>query len=261
MKIKNVGKFVISYVDRHSSAILCGIACVGVVATAVLASDGTIKATEMLKKDGRYDELGGKIKEQDKEFCLGVLRDVVPCYAPCICVGTATICCMVGSSYISARRSAALAGAYLLSSKTLESYKQKTEELLGKVKADKISSAVKETELKTNPVEIDHVIDTREGKTLCFDRDSGRYFYSDIEKLKQAENEANKCLLEEGWMSLNDIYDRLMLPPIMLGEELGVDYQQSGLINIMFDAELTPDGTPCMTVDIPVTPKYIHYYG
>ncbi len=261
MNIGQIGKAFGGYIDRHSGTILCGAACVGVVATAVLASNGAIKAVERLKKDNRYDILKDKIKERDTAFCFEVAKDVMPYFIPCFCFGTVTICCMVGSSYINTKRSAAIASAYILSSKTLESYKKKTEELLGKTKADKISSEIKSEELKSNPVKIENVVDTRLGETLCFDRDSGRYFYSDIEKIKQSENEINKVLLEEGWVSLNDIYDRLMLPPIMLGEDLGVDYHQNGLLSIAYDAELTGEGVPCMTIDMPVTPKYCHYYG
>lgn len=49
---------------------------------------------------------------------------------------------------------------------------------------------------------------------------SGRYFKSDIEKLKRAANDLSRRMLDEGYISLNDFYYEIALPETKLGDEL-----------------------------------------
>ena len=93
------------------------------------------------------------------------------------------------------------------------------------------------------------------GNTLCYDSISGRYFKSDIEKIKKAENELNKKMLNEMYLSLNEFYDELGLRPTSLGNELGWNIDD-GLIDIHFSSQLSEDDQPCLVLDYCVAPRY-----
>jgi hypothetical protein len=90
---------------------------------------------------------------------------------------------------------------------------------------------------------------------LCYDAVSGRYFKSDIDKLKKAENILNRRLVEEMSISLNDFYYEIDLPEIDIGDDLGWNIDK-GYIELMFSAQLAEDGTPCLVVGFQVTPKW-----
>ena len=112
----------------------------------------------------------------------------------------------------------------------------------------------KET-LEKEPVENKEVIITAKGDTLCFDIVSGRYFKSDIDKLKKAENELNRQMRNEMYISLNEFYYEIGLESIKLGDSLGWNIDD-GYINLRFSSQLATDGTPCLVIDYEYGPKY-----
>ena len=128
-------------------------------------------------------------------------------------------------------------------------------ETLGQKKAEAVDDAVARDKLSKNPVESREVILTDKGSTLCYDVLSGRYFKSDIEKMRQTVNELNRRMLSEMYISLNDFYYELGLPSIGVGDSLGWCTDR-GLIELRFDAQLAADGTPCLVLDYAVAPKY-----
>ena len=96
---------------------------------------------------------------------------------------------------------------------------------------------------------------TGKGEVLCYDAISGRYFKSDVDKIRKAENILNKKLMNDMYCSLNDFYDLVGLPFTQLGFELGWNVNDS-LVEIEFSTQLSEDDIPCVVVDYSVTPKY-----
>lgn len=88
-----------------------------------------------------------------------------------------------------------------------------------------------------------------------FDIVSGRYFKSDIDKLKKAENELNRQMRNEMYISLNEFYYAIGLESIKLGDSLGWNIDD-GYINLRFSSQLATDGTPCLVIDYEYGPKY-----
>ena len=86
-------------------------------------------------------------------------------------------------------------------------------------------------------------------------RFSGRYFKSDIEKIKKAECELNRQMLDDMYVSLNDFYYEIGLDSVKLGDELGWNVD-SGYIDLSFSSQLASDGTPCLVIDYSVAPRY-----
>ena len=118
-----------------------------------------------------------------------------------------------------------------------------------------IREKVDKERLQQAPVSKNEVIVTSNDNTLCFDAISGRYFTSDIEKLKKAENELNKRMLSEMYISLNEFYNEIGLSGNDIGNNLGWNIDD-GLIDLHFSSQLADDGRPCVVVDYHIAPRY-----
>ena len=105
-------------------------------------------------------------------------------------------------------------------------------------------------------VESTAIVTTGYGDTLCYETLSGRYFYSDIEKIRAAVNRANKIILEESYISLNEFYDELDLGHTGIGDSIGWGVAHTGLINLNFSSQLTNNGTPCLVIGYDNIPVY-----
>jgi hypothetical protein len=84
---------------------------------------------------------------------------------------------------------------------------------------------------------------------------SGRYFKSDREVIKKAENELNRQMLSDTYVSLNEFYDLIGLNRITIGDDLGW-YVNDGYLKLQFSSHLANDGTPCLVIDYIVAPRY-----
>ena len=137
------------------------------------------------------------------------------CYIPAAAVGCASVACLIGASSVNIRRNAALATAYTLSESV--------------------------------------IIDR--GNTLCYDVLSGRYFKTDIDKIRKAANELNRQMRDEMYISLNEFYYAIGLDGIKVGEDLGWNID-TGYIELDFSSQLAKDDTPCLVIDYQVAPRY-----
>ena len=91
---------------------------------------------------------------------------------------------------------------------------------------------------------------------MCFDYMSGRYFESDIEAIRKAENELNKQMLHDlyGYASLNEFYDALGLDRVGMGDQLG--WNVNHLVDLSISSQISDDGRPCIVVGHDNAPKY-----
>lgn len=248
MNLSKWGKNLQTYLAEHSPAILTGLGIGGMFAAMGLAVWKTPKALRLMEE--RKDEL-----EAEKLSPAETVKTVWKCYLPAAALSVGSTVCLIAAHGENQRRNAALATAYALSESALKDYRDKVTETIGPKKAEAVESAVAKDKLDKNPVESREVILTEKGTTLCYDVLSGRYFQSDIEKMRQAVNELNRRMLSEMYISLNDFYYELGLPAIGIGDSLGWCTDR-GLIELRFDAQLATDGTPCLVLDYAVAPKY-----
>lgn len=248
MNVRKLFKDASILAKKHSPEILTGIGVAGMIATTVMAVKATPKAILLVNE--KEVDLGVEKLEP-----VEVVKATWKCYIPAAITGVASIACIIGASSVNMRRNAALATAYTISETALKEYKGKVLETIGEKKEQSIRDAIAKDRIEKNPVTNSEVIVTKHGDTLCYDSLSGRYFKSDIEKMRRVENEANKVLLNEGFVSLNDFYDLLGLDYIKIGDDLGWDFEK-GLISIQFSSQLASDGTPCIVLEFTVPPKY-----
>lgn len=237
------------FVSAKSPEILTGIGIAGMITTTVLAVRATPKAMSLIeeKKNEEWtDELSP----------LEIVKIAWKPYIPAIVTGATSVACIIGASSVNAKRNAALTAAYKLSETALTEYREKVVETIGEKKEQIVRDKVAEEQVKKNPVSKNEVIVTGNGKTLCFDPISGRYFMSSIEAIKRAENELNKQLIHDifGYVSLNDFYDELGLDRTIVGNDLGWNTDQ--LIDVSFSSQLNDNGEPSVVLDFLSTPKY-----
>ena len=90
---------------------------------------------------------------------------------------------------------------------------------------------------------------------MCYEEFSGRYFRSDIGKIKASINDLNRRMLSEMYISLNDLYSELGLDSTQSGRLLGWNIDK-GYIKPIFSAHLADDGTACLSLDFEEAPQY-----
>lgn len=240
------------FVSRRSPEILTGIGIAGMISTTVLAVKATPKAMELIEAKKREEWL-------DKLSPVEMVKVAWKPYIPAIVTCVTSTACLIGASSVSARRNAALATAYKLSETALTEYREKVIETIGEKKERTVRDKVAEERVKKNPVSKNEVIITGNGKTLCFDPISGRYFMCSIETIKRAENTLNKQMLHDisGYVSLNEFYDEIGLDHTSVGDDLGWNTDQ--IIDIDFSSQLNDTGEPSVVLDYLVAPKYDFY--
>lgn len=242
--VKNVQTEVL----KHSPEILTGIGIAGMITTTILAVKVTPKALILMEERKRDLEM-------EKLTPIEIIKTTWKCYIPAVITGTVSIGCLIGASSVNARRNAALATAYKLSETALSEYRDKVVETIGEKKEQTIQEKIDKDHVDKNPVSKSEVIITEKGNTLCYDSISGRYFKSDIEKIKKAVNELNRKMTYDIYVSLSEFYDELDLDHTLLSDDLGWSIDD-GLIDVSFSSQIADDGTPCIVINYAIAPKY-----
>lgn len=235
---------------KHSPEILTGIGIAGMVTATVLAVKATPKAMKLL-------ESKKQAQKTEKLTVAETVKTAWVCYIPTAITLTISVSCIIGAATVHSRRGAALAAAYTLSETARKEYGDKVIELFGQNKDREVKDAVAKDKIDNHPVRSSEIIITGHGDTLCYDVLSGRYFKSDIEKLKRIENELNHAMINGGemYISLNDFYYAVGLSNIQIGDDLGWNVS-SDLMCLDFSSQLTGDGVPCLVVGYRTPPHY-----
>lgn len=250
---------------KHSPEILTGFGIAGMVTTTVLAVKATPRAlllienkkreqNRILREEALAQQKDG-IPIPDRLKPTDVIKTAWKPYIPAVITGTVSIACLIGANSVNVRRNAALTAAYTLSESALKDYRGKVVETIGEKKEQTIRDAVAKEKIEKDPVNSKEVIITGKGETLCYDAISGRYFMSDIDKIKKVENLLNRNLRDEMYVSLNDFYYEIGLPGIKLGDDLGWSMER-GYIDLAFSSQLAEDGRPCLVIDYLYAPRY-----
>lgn len=249
----NISKILKSFryeLGKHSPEILTGIGIAGMITTTVMAVRATPKALDLLSEVRENTE-----GEDKKTVTKEIVTKVYPVYIPATLTACFSIACLIGASSVNVRRNAALATAYTLSENALKEYQNKVVETIGDKKEQSIRDAIAKDTIQKNPVTNTEVIITAKGDTICYDSHSDRYFTSDIDKLRRIENEFNKRLMNEMYISLNELYYEMGLRSTEEGDELGFNID-NGFINFNFSAQITDDDRPCIVVSYQIGTKY-----
>jgi Family of unknown function (DUF6353) len=241
---------------NNSTTFLSGAAIAGVVGTAILAiraTPGAVRTIQSARDRKLFHSMSEEERESDGVHVLPDLtivetvKETWRIYLPTAVAGVATIACIAGANAIGLRRNAAMLGAYTLVDGAFREYKDKVIEQIGEAKERKVQDAVAIEQMTKNPPVSSQVIFSGKGETLFYDSLTGRYFKSDQETIRQAENEINRRILtSDMWASLNDFYSLVGLPHTELGDEMGFNVDH--MVNLVFTAHLAEGGEPSICV-------------
>lgn len=246
-------------VKANSPLILTSVASAGVLATAVASVRSSLEADKKLRdveESLHVDAEGTPYVVVDELEFKERFKLVWMNYIPPVAIGAATIACVIGAHQSNARRNAALVTAYTLADNALKEYKDKVVETFGENKERKVVDAIAQDRVTANPPS-SQVIITGGGDVLCYESLSGRYFRSDMESMRKAQNDFNSFLLSDMYSSLNAFWELLHIPATQMGEELGWNCDVQ--LDLQFSTIMSEDNKPAICLGYNVTPKPDYY--
>lgn len=259
-------------ISRRSPEIWTGFGIAGMCATVVLAVKATPKALRLIEeetasKNARLvedteEESENASKPAVKLTTIETIKVAWKPYVPAVVTGVFSISCLIGASSKYARRNAALAMACSVSETALSEFKEKAIETVGEKNVGEIQDRIMKDKVEADPVSKKEVIIVGKESTLCYDVFGGRYFKSDIETIRKAENRLNARMVNgENYVSLNDFYNELGLSNTEMGYTIGWRVDK-GLIDVSPSYQAADNGDPCLAIGFitPPTHDYDRYY-
>jgi len=232
----------------NSPAILTALAVAGTATTAYLTGRASFKAAQLL------DDHETRVI-RDNEEPLTTKEKVYftwSLFIPPAVAGTATIAAIILANRIGARRAAALLAAYAISERAYEEYKDKIIDKIGARKESTYRDEIAQDRVTRHPPPSDLIWDEETNSVLCCDLFTGRYFFSDMESLRRAQNDINYEINNSYYASLTDFYERVGLDKTSMSDDFG--WNADKLLELHFSTALTPSGRPCLTFDFKVMP-------
>lgn len=235
--------------SKHSPAMLSVIGGVGVVATAVLASQETLRVKEVIEPHVENLELiSATLEDESKQYSdqdalhdrtviytrLG--RDLLKLYAPALVVGVLTIASIAASHRISAKRIAGLTAAYGALDQSYRRYRGRVEQALGEEGMKELDTKIREqakkdiAERRKPDADISEIGDSifdlagASQYAVLYDENAATWNKNrnlSTSILRAQENYANDLLNCRGYVMLNEVYAGLGLPQTSAGAVVG----------------------------------------
>lgn len=236
--------------SKHSPEILIGFGVAGFVTATVLAVKATPKAMQLLDEAKKENDV-------DKLPPLEVVKVAWKPYIPAAVTGVVSIACVIGANSVNAKRNAALATAYQLSTAALNEYKDKVIETIGEKKEQSIREKISKDRIEKNPVSNNTVYVTGDGDSLFLEPISKRYFKSDIERVRSVINTLNETMYNDpfGNISLSDFYDDIGLERTDISNDIGWNIE-NGSIKVEFHPAMSDNGKPCLALYYTTAPNW-----
>ena len=264
-KLTNFFKSTRRFLGKHSPEILTGIGVTGMITTTVLAVKATPKALELIEdeKNRQNSELQAEAianNWEEREYIeklkpIEVIKVAWKPYIPAAALGIASISCIIGASAVNYKRNTALATAYAISERTLVKYRDKVIETIGEKKEKEVQQKIAQDNVNEKPLSNSQVIITSKGNTLFMDAVSGRYFRSDMDKIKKVVNELNRRMTYENYVSLDDFYSEIGLDSTSNSSYLGWNLD-NGLIELDISTCLAENDEACIVINYTIAPRY-----
>lgn len=235
MKLSVLFDKALSTAKSNSPEILVALGIGGVVATAVLSVKAGMKAKAHLESEPPY--------MTKKEIAKETWRYYIP---PAL-AGATTIACIVGSSKLSAKRTAAAVAAYSVTERAFSEYKEKVIEQVGKTKELAVRDGIAQDKVNANPPSKEIVV-LDKGEMICLEMHTGRYFKGNMQTLVKAQNEINFLLNEDvSDVTLDDFYRHIGLNETSHSAYMG--WTKDKLLKLQITTALTEDDRPCLAFD------------
>jgi Family of unknown function (DUF6353) len=239
MKFNEIAKVVEKTLRSNSPAILTGLGVSGTLTTAILVGKASFKAGARITESNARAELYDVEPKTTKEK----VKMVWKFYIPSAVSGTLTIGCIVAGARIGSKRAAAAYSLLSVSEKAFVEYKEKVVEQLGERKEKAVRDEIAQDHINANPP----TLILGAGPVLCYEAHTGRYFNSDIETLRKAQNTINAQMIRENEASANDFYYLVGLPQTSYSGFVG--WTSNKMLELQFSAVMAEDGRPCISFD------------
>lgn len=191
--------------NKTMNVLITALECTLTVASVALAVRDTYKAVDIL--------IELKQETDDMPVATGIIvTKTAVCYIPTVAVTSIALVTNIVMGVRNNRMQSMLAATVAIAATQYESYREHTIELMGADKDDEIINEIADE--KT--YELMNADDT-----LFFDLYSGRFFFSNYEKVIYAMNQINKILLTRSECSLQELYDILGLGPNRISPYIG----------------------------------------
>lgn len=244
-------------IKKHSPEILVVAGVVGMVTSTVMACKATTKAGAIMEETKEQLDQIKKVREikpeevysvddMKKDLAIVYVQTGVKLaklYLPAILVGGVSIASILGSHNILRKRNAALGAAYAAIDQSFKEYRNRVVERFGEsvdrelkynIKAKKIEETVtdpetgKEKKVKKTVEVVDPELGCSQYARFF---DSGSKAYSNDPEtnlffLRAEQNYANERLRSRGYVTLNEIYERLDIPRTKAGQIVGWVYDE-----------------------------------
>lgn len=234
-----------TFVTKNAPAILTGIGVATSLASSVLAYKAGMLSKAVLDA----------APEESKATFFHKAALTWKLWTPSLALAAISATCVIGANAVHAKRLAAIAGIYAITDNNFKEYQEKVGQMFGSTQPERVSEAVVEEHMAKTPATKSYIFDTQQGDTLFFDDLSGRYFLSDIETVRKAQNDLNNILYGDAWVSLNRLYELLELPTVSLGEDLG--WVPDNMVDIKFMPKLTENNRPCIALTYKTDPRFL----
>lgn len=234
----------------NSPLILTAIGVTGTITTALFAGRASFKAAEIIAQEEK--EARESTGFEGYECSTRRKFDLTwKLYIPAIGMGVLTVGCIIAANRIGTRRAAAIAAAYSISERAFAEYKDKVVEKIGDHKEQKLRDEMAQERINKHPASRE-IIFAGEGEVLCHDSITGRYFKSDMESLRRAQNDINAQILHDFYASLSDFYGLIKLPSTKYSNEVG--WNSDTPLELKFSTVLSEDNRPCISLEYTVYP-------
>lgn len=250
MDIKNLYDGIKGKATKHSPEILIGVGITGMFSSVVMAVKATPKVYSAIEKEKEIRRL----EEKPELTKVDILKMSWKSYLPATIMFGLSTTCIIGANNVNTKRNAVLTTACHVSERALSEYRNKVVEVIGEEKEKEVRDKVSKDRMTKDPISSNTVIFSK-GETLCYDTITGRYFNSDVDRIKKAENELNHILLTGDYCSLNEFYDMLDIPATEMGTAVGWNVK-NGMVEIYFSAQISDNGQPCVVVNYDIQPTY-----
>lgn len=228
----------------NSPLIMTAVGVAGVVTTAYFTGKASIKADRLLAEE--VPDLDPKEKA----------KLVWKLYIPAVASAGITITAVILANRISTRRAAALASAMAISRDALREYQEKVVEKFGEKKEAEVRNEITKDRMIREPASKSDVVIIN-GTVLCYDKYLGRYFSSDMETIRRAQNDINEQIIHSHYASLGDFQTKVGIQTSEISDEVG--WNLDHMLEIKFDHDLSDDNRPCLVIEYEVSPARAYF--
>lgn len=239
----------------NAPTILTALGVTGLVTTAVLTGKASFKAAEVIRNEQAKIDLDLVTHNIENKTALRVdwwygSKITWKLFVPAVGTAAVTIACIVCANHISTRRTAALASAYSIGQEAFREYRTKVIDTIGDKKEQEVQDKIAQDRVNESPPSTVYVLN--EDENIFLDMYSGRYFKSNMQAVKKAQNDTNYEILSNDYASLSDFWDRLDLPKTSESDDIGWNTDMQ--LDLVIGTSMTPDEKPCFTINFLMIP-------